>query len=147
MSLRSFLANKRIVSCRQNTPVTKIAEQMKTYGVGTVIIIEDGKPLGIVTDRDIVTRCLAHGFDPVDMEAQHVMTIPVQTVDVNQGIYDVVGLMREQNIRRVVVTDDKLKPIGLLSMGDVMELLTLEMAKLVGATDRRRAHMLKQAVA
>jgi len=128
MSLTNFLG-KKLVSCAPNTSVKQVAKLMKDEDVGCVVVLQDGKLSGIVTDRDLAVRCLADSFDG-NSPVQKVMTKPVLTASVDDGIHDVVEKMKKNEIRRIPVVDKSGKTIGVLSFGDVFGLLSQEFSDL-----------------
>ncbi|MEI4234625.1 CBS domain-containing protein [Roseovarius sp. D22-M7] len=85
-------------------------------GAGTIVV-------GIVTDRDIVTRGLTlpcSGFDP-QMEVASIMSHGVVTCYENQDVLEAAGRMGEHRIRRLLVLDISGSPVGILSLGDIAE--------------------------
>jgi len=138
MSLRNLLQTE-LVSCPAETPIKHVAELMEKSDVGAVLITGAGKPLGIVTDRDIAIRCVAKGLDGNQGIARDIMTKNVQTVSIDDGIMDVVRVMQENEVRRVPVVQEGGIAVGLLSFGDIFELLTKEMVALsVPATPKEK---------
>jgi signal-transduction protein with cAMP-binding, CBS, and nucleotidyltransferase domain len=125
MSLRN-LVDRKLVSCVPSTPVLEVARLMDDENVGAILVLQDSKPLGIVTDRDIVLRCVVEGMDCRNQPVSDIMTDTVRTVTVNEGIYDIIKLMKEEEIRRVPVVDDFGNAVGLVSFGDMMALLGKE---------------------
>lgn len=113
-------------------PVWVAAERMHQRCVGTLIIRgEDGHPIGILTDRDLVTRVLAKGLDAHETRVSQVMTSPVVTAGEETAIDAALPLMRSGGFRRLPVVDKKGQLVGLLSLDDVLMLLAEEL-KVVG---------------
>lgn len=98
--------------------VAEAAKAMEQRDVGDVIAMKDGKMCGVVTDRDIVVRAIAHGLDPKKAALGDICSRNVITVDRNASVADAVALMREHAIRRIPVTDGA-RPIGIVSIGDL----------------------------
>ncbi len=120
------LARSDVVTASKETAVAALAEQMADERVGSVVIAEDKKPVGIVTDRDLALRCVAEEADPTELTAENVMTEDVHTVEQDAGFYDAVGRMSENGIRRLPVTDDDNTLVGILTTDDLEELLADE---------------------
>ena len=95
------------------------ALQMKQQSVGILPILEDGRIVGVLTDRDLAVRGLADGKDPVDTFVRDIMTKDVVACQDTQHIDDACKLMEEHQIRRLVVTDETRKVVGLLSLDDL----------------------------
>jgi CBS domain-containing protein len=99
--------------------LVEIAQCMSDNNVGVLPVVEDYKVVGLVTDRDIITRAIAQGADPTTTTAADVMTRDVQTVADYQTVHDVEELMRRKHIRRVVVLDRNNHPVGIVSLDDL----------------------------
>jgi CBS domain-containing protein len=95
------------------------AEKMKQYNVGCLPVREGRKLVGIVTDRDIVVRALADGRDPKRTPVREVMSTEVVTCFEDQELGTAAELMEKKHIRRLPVVDEKEKPVGILSLGDL----------------------------
>ncbi|MBI3336113.1 CBS domain-containing protein [Candidatus Peregrinibacteria bacterium] len=129
MSLHNILERK-VISCTPETPIKEVAELMDKENVGAILVLQKGKPQGIITDRDIVIRCVVKGLDCTGTAVKEMMTENVETVNVDDGIYDVVQVMKKNKIRRVPVIDSSGKAVGLLSFSDVYQLLAKEIGDL-----------------
>lgn len=102
------------------------ARRMHQYRVGSLVVVDlEGKPVGVVTDRDIAVRCVADGLGG-DIRIEEIMTRPVSTVHEDTGIDEAVKHMSGAHIRRLVVVDDHGALVGLLALDDVLELLVEE---------------------
>jgi CBS domain-containing protein len=117
---------RELVVCAPDDSVEKVANLMKDGNVGAVLVEANGRPVGIVTDRDLVVRCLALGADPTRMTAEVAMSAPVETVPETAGIYEVAAIMSRTCARRVPIVDRKGRAVGLLSFDDLFELLAAE---------------------
>jgi len=112
--------------------VKRAAERMRSHNVGTLLVVDDERrPLGIVTDRDLVVRILATGADP-GTPVGEVMTAPVRAVREDLGIEDALRIMRERRARRLAVVDERGRLVGLLALDDVVGLLALELWRIGG---------------
>ncbi len=123
------LARSDAVTAAPETPVSELAATMEEEGVGSVVITDDGTPVGIVTDRDLTVRVLAAGLDPADRTAEDVMTDELCTVHPDTGFYQATNLMAEHGVRRLPVCEgDAL--VGIITADDVAELLADEQQQL-----------------
>lgn len=108
-------------------PVWKAAERMHQRAVGCLIVTGDNfRPVGIVTDRDLVERVLAKGEDPGTTTVHDVMTHDPATVHENESLQTALMLMRKGSLRRLPVINDEDELVGLLSLDDVLMLLANE---------------------
>ena len=96
------------------------ARKMSEHGVGSLPIVDDGKLLGIITDRDISCFCVAIGRDPNSTEVQTVMTKEVVTCYDDQDISEAAQLMQENNIRRLAVLSRDNNIAGFFSVDDLV---------------------------
>jgi CBS domain-containing protein len=108
------------VSCvSPDTPVSEIAKLMKTDDIGAVPVCENDRLVGMITDRDLVTRLLPDGADPRQQTARTVMTAGIVYCRTDQSIDDAVHLMEDKMIRRLPVIDENKRLVGMLSLSDV----------------------------
>ena len=98
--------------------LTEAAREMRDGDVGPVLILDGDDPVGILTDRDIVVRAIAEGGAGDSTKVGDIATRGVIGVEVDQPIDAAVELMRENDIRRVLVTDGG-RPVGIVSIGDL----------------------------
>jgi CBS domain-containing protein len=121
--------------------VAEAARRMRERGVGTLLVLDDQRrPLGILTDRDVVLRCVAEGRDPGATPVSAVMTSPVACVRESTPIEDALRRMASVRTRRLAVTDDDGRLAGILSLDDAVELLTEEVEAVGRLLRGREAH-------
>jgi CBS domain-containing protein len=110
-------------TCTENTRLNEIARMMHQHDCGAIPVVgADGqtqRPIGVVTDRDIVIRCLAEDKNPEDCTAQDVMTGSPVTVRMDASVEECTRLMEEHQIRRLVVVDDDGKIAGICAQADI----------------------------
>lgn len=123
------IARTDVVTARPGDPAEMLAKQLKENNVGSVVVTEDEEPVGLVTDRDLVTRVVANLGAASGLTAGDIMTPGAITIDADEGILTLTELMRREAIRRVpVVSEGELT--GIVSMDDVQRLLVAELANL-----------------
>lgn len=103
-----------------------VAETMRDRTVGSVVVERDDEAVGIITDRDLAVEILAEGTDPSTLTARDVMTPDPVTADVEEGVFELCELMREEGIRRMPVVDGG-KLVGIVTLDDLIILLGDEM--------------------
>jgi CBS domain-containing protein len=101
------------------TSVEQLARLMHEHDIGAIPIGENDRLIGMVTDRDIVCRCIANGQDPKTVAARDVMTEGIVFCLDKQELDDAVHLMETKKVRRLPVINGKKRMIGMLSLGDV----------------------------
>ena len=99
------IARIPVPSVDTSTPITTIASIMARQNIGAVIVTKDYEILGIVTESDIVDRVALGNVS--DLVAQDVMVSPVITINYERTIQDALKIMKDNNIRRLVVVKDK----------------------------------------
>lgn len=95
-----------------------IAKAMKRYDVGMVIIKENNKIKGIITDRDIVTKILANK----DNKIKEYLTTNLVSIDINSDINEAIDLMKKHKIKRLLVKKNN-KLVGVLSLSDLLNIV------------------------
>jgi CBS domain-containing protein len=101
------------------TSITQLARLMREHDIGAIPIGENDKLVGMVTDRDIVCRCIAKGLDPKTATAKDVMTAGIIYCLDKQELDDAARLMETKQVRRLPVINGKKRMVGILSLGDV----------------------------
>ena len=110
------------------TPITKIAQKMREEDIGAVPVGENDRLVGIVTDRDIVTRGLARVKNCLDLVAKDVMSKPIVYARADEDVEDALHIMVKNQIRRLPVIDENERMTGILSLGDISEKAGRELA-------------------
>jgi len=100
--------------------VQRAAQLMDELNVGAIPVVDVGKLVGMVTDRDITVRSVAIGQDPASTRVNDVMSTDVRTCTVEQSVEGVLAQMADVQIRRVPVVDGNGQVIGIVSLGDVV---------------------------
>ena len=107
--------------CTADTPLDQVARLMVQYNCGEIPVIDrSDRPIGVVTDRDVVCRVVAAGRNPIGQTALDCMSAPVFTVPADSTIEDVVATMEEHQVRRLPVVDDRGCCTGIISQADVV---------------------------
>ena len=106
--------------CTPGTTLDEVAKLMSHNDCGEIPIVDQlDHIVGGVTDRDIVTRVVAEGKNPIAYTAEACMSGPVITVRADARLDEVVATMEEHQIRRVPVVDERESCIGIISQADV----------------------------
>jgi len=112
------IMNSPVVTASPNDSVKVIAEKMSKADVGGVVIVDNGKHVGIVSDGDIVSKTVAADKIPSKVLAKEIMH-PLQTIESEKSILEAARLLRKYNIKRLGVTY-KNKLAGIISSSDVI---------------------------
>lgn len=108
--------------CTPQTKLADVAKMMLDNDCGEIPVVENRdarKPVGVITDRDIVIRTLARGADPTQKTAGDCMTSPAVTVTPEMSLVECCDVMEREQIRRVPVVDDNGRLCGIVALADV----------------------------
>ena len=111
--------SKRLVTISPKATLKEAAETMIRNGVSFLVVVQDGKLFGVISEKDIV-RCIAEGRDVNSTKIEDVCTREVITVRDEDSIQDAAKLMRSHRIRHLVVVDSNKNPVGVLSIRDLV---------------------------
>jgi CBS domain-containing protein len=142
MRLRD-LANTIVAVVEPETSALVAAQLMRRHHVGALVVVdavEKSRPVGIVTDRDLVLALMAEELDPAIFTAGDIMSVEPVLATTQMDVMDGVELMRANGLRRLVVVDEDGRLAGIATMEDLLELLANELSALTlalrGARDR-----------
>jgi CBS domain-containing protein len=95
------------------------AAAMRDHDVGSILVNgDDGRLVGIVTDRDLAVRCMADGHDPALMKVNQLCTTDPATLDPSHSVEEAIRTMGDKHVRRMPVVKDH-RAIGMVSLGDL----------------------------
>ncbi|MBI5167079.1 MAG: CBS domain-containing protein [candidate division NC10 bacterium] len=130
----SSIMNKKVVALRPEDKVAKAAKFMRERGVGCILVLDEEKrPLGILTDRDIVVSVLARGLDPKATRLKQVMTPNVVVAKEDEILLRAARAMAEARIRRLPIVDGKGRVVGIVSVDDILVVLITELSNVCSA--------------
>jgi CBS domain-containing protein len=123
--------NREVIIADKNSSIAEIAKLMRKHHVGDVVLVNDKggrtKPVGILTDRDIVIELIASDVPLDSVSAGDIMSYELVTAKEEDSIWDTLQRMRAKGIRRVPVVNDKEELEGILSVDDLLELFAEEL--------------------
>lgn len=105
--------------CRTGDRVSEAAEILRDRDIGAVPVTRDGWLVGILTDRDIVTRVVASGLDPTEIPVEEAMTRDPVSCRSEDAMERIVEIMEERQVRRVPVVDDEGRLVGIVAQADL----------------------------
>lgn len=124
------ICTRTVHTATRSERAQEAARRMKQFKVGSLVVVDlEGTPVGILTDRDIAIKCVANGLGR-DARIDEVMTRPVTTVPESMDIEEAIRTMANAHVRRLVVIGPDGKITGLLTLDDVLDLVTEEASNL-----------------
>ncbi len=137
----SEICNREVIIIQKEETVMEAAKLMRQHHVGDVIVIEEQsnnirKPIGIVTDRDLVIEIMATELDSSVITVGDIMVPKLVTVNESTGVFEAIQYMRRNTVRRSPVVDDRGGLIGIIALDDLLQLLAEELADLAKLTSR-----------
>ncbi|MEK9682408.1 MAG: CBS domain-containing protein [Nitrosopumilus sp.] len=112
--------SKNILTAEKSTSLQDAAQEMKRLGVGCVIVTKESKPIGIITERDFVTKVAADGR-PLFTEISEVMSSPLITIEPEETIWEASEIMKEKLIHKLPVIDDG-RIVGVITTSDIVRI-------------------------
>ena len=123
------MCTKPVVTVAPDASVLEAARLMKSKNVGALVIANAGKPLGILTDRDIAVGVVAAGSDPATTKVADAMHAAPAVIRENEGFFDTVKMLGAKGVRRLPVVNKTGKLVGIIALDDVLMLLGDEMTQ------------------
>lgn len=124
------IAREDVVTASREQSAGNLATVMVEEEVGSVVVVDDDHPVGIVTDRDLMVEVLEPRRDPTEVAAEAVMTSTPETVHADTGIWELTQAMAEAEVRRMPVVGDDDELTGIVTLDDLVVLLTGEFENL-----------------
>ena len=112
------IMTRNVKTVNRETTLREVAALMRDGDMGAVPVVESGKLVGIVTDRDIVVRAIAEGRDS-SVPVGEVMTAEVYSVGENDFVFEAIRLMGDRQVRRVPIINEAGELVGIIAMADV----------------------------
>jgi signal-transduction protein with cAMP-binding, CBS, and nucleotidyltransferase domain len=124
------LPKRPIESLIPDASCATAARRMRDANVGAIVVQEDGRPVGVVTDRNITLRVVAEGLEPEETAVAEVMSTAPVFLPHERSLGELVSAMRDLAIRRVVGVEDDGIPEGVVSMDDLLILHSDQLGQL-----------------
>jgi CBS domain-containing protein len=119
MIIRDIMV-KNIKTVKPDDSVHSAVQKMNKFDIGSVIVISSGRPVGIITETNIMRRIVEPRMDPATVWAKDIMSSPLTTIDENAAIEEAAKLMVEKKINRIPVMNGN-KLVGVISSSDIVK--------------------------
>lgn len=138
------ICNREVVFVEPDTSITEAARLMREHHVGGLVVVQEksGKrvPVGIITDRDLVIEVIAAGVDMSEISIGDIMSDQLVTAREGDDLLETLKIMRARGIRRLPVIDDDGALAGILTVDDLIDLFSeqiADLARLIAFEQRR----------
>lgn len=116
----SDILRKKLESVEDTTSIQEVAKKMKDRDVSSLVVVDsNGKPMGIVTERDIVTKVCINDIPTSTVISKEIMSTPLITIQGRSSTSTAAEMMIKNDVRHLLVIDDRNKPIGIITPLDL----------------------------
>ena len=117
------IMSKNVLTVDKTTSIQEAALDMRKLQIGCVIVTEDSKPIGIVTERDFVTKVAADGR-PLFTEIHEIMSSPLISIDPEETIWEASEILKRKRIHKLPVKEDE-KIVGIITTSDIIKICSI----------------------
>ena len=117
--IRMLIEDQEVIASPEHTTVVDAARLMKQRHIGALLVVEDGRLIGIFTERDALIRVIAEGLNPTTTPIGGVMTRDPKSIHPDKPFADALRIMHEGRFRHVPVVENG-KPVGMVSARDAL---------------------------
>jgi len=111
--------SKEVKVVRPDTTVKEVVATMNKFDIGSIIVVQGERPVGIITERDILRRLVEPCLAPETLTARHIMTSPVTTINETATIEEAAKLMAKKRVKRLPVMSNE-KIVGIVTFTDIV---------------------------
>lgn len=113
------IMSKNVRVVRPDTLVKEVVVTMNKFDIGSIVVVKSNRPVGIITERDILRRIVEPCLAPEALRAREVMSSPVITINNTASIEEAAKIMARKRIKRLLVMDNE-KLVGILTFTDIV---------------------------
>ncbi|WP_457550020.1 CBS domain-containing protein [Archaeoglobus sp.] len=114
------IMTREVCTVDKNATLLEASKRMMEFGVGSVVVIEDGRPIGIVTEKDILYKVVSKNKLPSKVKIGEIMSKPLITIKPTTSLREATDIMRKMKIRRLPVVDDNGNLVGIVTDNDIL---------------------------
>ena len=129
------ICTKPVVTASTQMSVSQAADAMRKQNVGALVVVNARRPVGMLTDRDIVVEVLARGLDPESTRIGNVMHKKPVTIREDLGVFDAIKTFAKTGVRRLPVVGRTGLLVGVITLDDLFVLLGNELGHMAGALE------------
>lgn len=114
------IMSKNVRVVRPDSSVKEVVATMNKFDIGSIVVVQGERPVGIITERDVLRRIVEPCLAPETLTARQVMTSPVITIDENASIDEAARLMAKKGVKKLLVTKNNDQLVGILTFTDIV---------------------------
>lgn len=123
------LMTREVKTVGPNANIRRVVATMNRFGIGSVVVVQGDRPVGIITERDILSRVVETCIPPETRRAGEIMTSPVITINANASVQEAIRIMTGRGIKKLVVVDQG-KLVGIITHTDIISKMPQMMSTL-----------------
>jgi len=123
------IMTRNVCKASMDENIHEIAKRMVKYGVGSAVIMDKNKPVGIVTEKDLIAKVVAKNRSPASVKVKEVMSSPLITIKPTTSIREAADIMMRRGIRRLPVVNDAGELVGIITDNDILS-ISLDLGEL-----------------
>jgi len=110
---------KAVKTVRIDSTIREVVQKMNKFDIGSIVVVDDRRPVGIITERDILRRIVEQYIDPSIVKVNEIMSQPLMTVDPDASIEESARLMAKKQIKKLPVVENG-RLVGIITSMDIM---------------------------
>jgi CBS domain-containing protein len=139
------ICNREVIIAPPDTTISAAAKLMRHHHVGSIVVVDatsagPRRPIGVVTDRDIVVEVTAMDLDPNQLTVGEIMERDFTTTREQEGLLETMESMRYKGVRRMPVVGSDQQLVGIVTIDDLLEVLAEELAEITRIVAREQTH-------
>lgn len=111
---------KNVKVVRPDSSVKEVVAAMNKFDIGSVVVVQSQRPVGVITEKDILKRVVEPGLTPETLTAKQIMSSPVITIDENASINEAAKIMAKKGVKRLLVMRNNDELVGILTFSDIV---------------------------
>ncbi|MEA2090609.1 MAG: CBS domain-containing protein [Thermoproteota archaeon] len=115
------IMTKNVKTARRDFTIREVVRKMNKFNIGSVVIVQEKRPVGIITERDILRKIVEPGLDPTMMKAGEVMSSPLILIDKETSVEEAARLMAKRGIKKLPIVQDE-KLVGIITSMDIVRM-------------------------
>ena len=119
MILVRDIMSKDVKVVQPNSKVREVVAKMNKFNIGSIVVVQGEKPVGVISERDILRRVVEPCLSPEALTARQVMTSPVVTINETASIEEAAKLMAKKKVRKIPVMNEQ-KLVGIVTFTDIV---------------------------